>query len=78
MKNFKKLIALVLVAMFAFVLVACGGGETSVDKTKLAEQADLLYLGKTDEVANDLKLPKYVLGDKEFAITWESSDSSVI
>ena len=78
MKNFKKLLSLVFVTILALVLVACGGGKPSADEVKLAEQADLLYLGKTDEVANDLKLPKYVLGNKEFGITWESSNTSVI
>ena len=77
MKNFKRLFILVFVAIFTIVLIGCNK-KPSADETKLNEMADRVYLGQTDEINNDLKLPKYAFGDKEFAITWESSDTSVI
>ena len=76
MNNFKKILSLFFVVLFAFTLVACGpSGEV---KAKLEEQADKIYLGDLSEVTNDLKLPKYAFGDKAFTIEWASDNEEVI
>ena len=40
--------------------------------------ADKIYLGDKSEVTGDFTLPKYAFGNKEFTVTWESSDTAVI
>ena len=77
MKNFKKLLLLIFVAVFAIVLIGCGN-KSNPDKDKLNEMADKIYLGNTEEIVGDMTLPKYAFGNKEFSVTWESSDTSVI
>jgi len=76
MNNIKKFLSLLFVAVFAFVLIGCTGGNEN--KTLLEEQADKIYLGDLSEVNNDIKLPKYAFGNKEFPVTWSSSNEVVI
>lgn len=76
MNNIKKFLSLLFVAVFALVLIGCGGGTD--DKAILEEQADKIYLGDLSEINNDIKLPKYAFGNKEFAVTWASSNEEVI
>ena len=76
MNNIKKFLSLLFVAIFALVLVGCGGGTD--DKAILEEQADKIYLGDLSEINNDIKLPKYAFGNKEFVVTWASSNEEVI
>ena len=78
MRNFKKIFTLIFVLLLTVVLVGCTDKQAEADKALLEETADTLHIGITDGVKADLKLPKYVVGDKEFAITWESSDTNVI
>ena len=76
MNNIKKFLSLLFVAIFALVLVGCGGGND--DKARLEEQADKIYLGDLSEVNNDIKLPKYAFGDQEFPVAWASNNEEVI
>lgn len=76
MNNIKKFLSLLFVAVFALVLIGCGGGTD--DKAILEEQADKIYLGDLSEINNDIKLPKYAFGNKEFTVTWASSNEEVI
>ena len=76
MNNIKKFLSLLFVAVFALVLIGCGGGTD--DKAILEEQADKIYLGDLSEINNDIKLPKYAFGNKEFTVTWASSNDEVI
>ena len=77
MNNIKKFLSLLFVAILALVLIGCG--ETgSNDEAILNEQADKIYLGDLSEVNNDIKLPKYAFGNKEFPVTWASSNEQVI
>ena len=76
MNNIKKFLSLLFVAIFALVLIGCGGGTD--DKAILEEQADKIYLGDLSEINNDIKLPKYAFGNKEFTVTWASSNEEVI
>ena len=78
MKNFKKIFTLIFVLLLAVVLVGCTDKQAEADKALLEETADKLHISGASEVMADLKLSKYVVGDKEFPITWESSDTSVI
>ncbi len=80
MKSIKKLFGLLLVAFFAFVLVGCKKPveQGSSDLETLNEMADKIYLGDKSEVTGDFTLPKYAFGNKEFTVTWESSDTAVI
>ena len=97
MNKFKKIFGFLFLALFAFILVGCGGKKpepedpgtnpedpeqpedpTKADQEKLEEQADRVYLGSLDEVANDLTLPKYAFGNKEFPISWASDKTNVI
>lgn len=77
MNNFKKFLSLLFVAIFAFVLIGCGG-TGSDDKAILEQQADKIYLGDLSEINNDIKLPKYAFGNQEFPVTWASSNEEVI
>lgn len=79
MNNIKKFLGLLFVAIFAFAIVGCTNGNgNNKDLDTLNAQADKIYLGDLSEVTNDLKLPKYAYGDKEFTVKWESSDESLI
>ena len=78
MNNIKKFLSLLFVAVFALVLIGCGQPSGSSDETLLNEQADKIYLGDLSEVSNDIKLPKYAFGNKEFPVTWASSNTEVI
>ena len=77
MNNFKKFLSLLFVAIFAFVLIGCGG-TGSDDKAILEQQADKIYLGDLSEINNDIKLPKYAFGNQEFPVAWVSSNEEVI
>ena len=80
MNNIKKIFGFLFIAILALVLIGCGGGNTPVvdDQAVLEEQADKIYLGDLSEVSSDIKLPKYAFGNKEFAVTWTSSNEKVI
>ena len=81
MNNIKKIFGFLFIAILALVLIGCGGGgNTPVvnDEAVLEEQADKIYLGDLSEVSSDIKLPKYAFGNKEFAVTWTSSNEKVI
>ena len=78
MNNIKKFLSLLFVAVFALVLIGCGTPSGSSDEALLNEQADKIYLGDLSEVSNDIKLPKYAFGNKEFPVTWASSNTEVI
>lgn len=77
MNNIKKFLSLLFVTVFALVLIGCTN-EGNSDLDKLNEQADKIYLGSLEEVTKDIMLPKYAFGDKDFTVTWASSDSAVI
>ena len=77
MNNIKKFLSLLFVAILALVLIGCGG-TGSEDEVILNEQADKIYLGDLSEINNDIKLPKYAFGNKEFPVTWASSNEQVI
>lgn len=78
MNNIKKFLSLLFVAVFALVLIGCGTPSGTSDEALLNEQADKIYLGDLSEVSNDIKLPKYAFGNKEFPVTWASSNTEVI
>ena len=78
MNNIKKFLSLLFVAVFALVLIGCGQPSGTSDEALLNEQADKIYLGDLSEVSNDIKLPKYAFGNKEFPVTWASSNTEVI
>ena len=77
MNNIKKFLSLLFVAILALVLIGCGGTGSN-DEAILNEQADKIYLGDLSETNNDIKLPKYAFGNKEFPVTWASSNEQVI
>jgi uncharacterized lipoprotein YehR (DUF1307 family) len=64
MKNFKKIFTLIFVLLLAVVLVGCTDKQAEADKALLEETADKLHISGASEVMADLKLSKYVVGDK--------------
>ncbi len=76
MKNINKILVFLFLMLLSITLVGCNSDK----KAQLEIEADKVYLAEVSETSinYDFKLPKYVLGNKEYVVTWVSNNSDVI
>lgn len=69
--SLKKFCSIIVLALVAFVLVACGANEAE-------EYAKKVYIPGHDAINGSFAVPKFVEGNEEVTIEWESSNTEII